>query len=35
MAKKKAYADKTICVACGVCAKACPKQAIKIKNKDE
>ena len=30
MAKKKAYADKTICVACGVCTKVCPKQVIKI-----
>ena len=27
---KKAFVDKTICVACGVCAKACPKQVIKI-----
>ena len=32
MAKKKAYADKTICVACGVCTKVCPKQVIKIIN---
>ena len=27
---KKAYADKNICVACGVCVKACPKHAIEI-----
>ena len=27
---KKAIADKTICVACGVCQKVCPKQAIII-----
>ena len=27
---KKAFADKNICVACGVCTKVCPKQAIKI-----
>lgn len=27
---KKASAHKNICVACGVCAKLCPKQAIEI-----
>ena len=30
MAKKKAFADKNVCVACGVCKKVCPKQAIEI-----
>ena len=30
MAKKKAYVDKAICVACGVCTKVCPKQVITI-----
>ncbi|MBR5268019.1 MAG: 4Fe-4S binding protein [Lachnospiraceae bacterium] len=30
MAMKKSYVDKTICVACGVCTKVCPKQAIII-----
>ena len=28
--KKLAFADKNICVACGVCMKACPKDAISI-----
>ena len=28
--KKQAVVDKSICVACGVCAKACPKDAISI-----
>ena len=28
--KKLAVADKQICVACGVCMKACPKEAISI-----
>ena len=27
---KKASVDKNVCVACGVCQKACPKQAIEI-----
>ena len=27
---KKAFIDKNICVACGVCTKVCPKQAIEI-----
>lgn len=27
---KKASVDKKVCVACGVCKKACPKQAIGI-----
>ena len=27
---KKASVDKNICVACGVCVKMCPKQAIEI-----
>lgn len=30
MAKKKAFVDKNVCVACGVCTKVCPKQAIEI-----
>ena len=30
MAKKIAVVDKSICVACGACAKACPKGAISI-----
>ena len=30
MLKKIALADKTICVACGVCAKECPKSAISV-----
>ena len=28
--KKLAFIEKTICVACGVCMKACPKGAIAI-----
>ena len=28
--KKLAVADKNICVACGACMKACPREAIKI-----
>ena len=28
--KKLAFVDKNICVACGVCMKACPKDAISI-----
>ena len=32
MVKKRAFVDKNICVACGVCIKICPKQAIKIIN---
>lgn len=28
--KKLAYMDKNICVACGVCVKACPRSAIHI-----
>ena len=28
--KKYAVAEKKICVACGVCMKACPRQAISI-----
>ena len=28
--KKLAFADKRICVACGVCMKTCPKAAISI-----
>ena len=28
--KKLAFADKKICVACGVCLKACRKEAISI-----
>lgn len=28
--KKSAVIDKSICVACGVCTKACPKEAISI-----
>ena len=27
---RKADVDKKVCVACGVCVKACPKQAIYI-----
>ena len=27
---KKAFADKNICVACGVCMKTCPKSAISV-----
>ena len=30
MAKRFAVVDKNICVACGVCMKACPKGAISI-----
>ena len=29
---KKAFVDKTICVACGVCTKVCRKQVVKIVN---
>ena len=32
MAKKKAFNDKNVCVACGVCTKVCPKQVMKIVN---
>ena len=28
--KKQAVVDKSICVACGVCTKACPRDAISI-----
>ena len=28
--KKLAFADKKICVACGVCLKACRKEAISV-----
>lgn len=28
--KKVAFIDKNICVACGVCVKACPQSAISI-----
>ena len=28
--RKIAVVDKNICVACGVCAKACPKEAVSI-----
>ena len=28
--KKIAFVDKIVCVACGVCMKACPKGAISI-----
>ena len=27
---KKASVDKSVCVACGVCRKVCPKQALDI-----
>lgn len=30
--KKKAIVDENYCVACGVCAKNCPLNAITIKN---
>lgn len=30
MAKKSAFIDKSRCVACGACAKACPRDAILI-----
>ncbi|SDB03306.1 4Fe-4S binding protein [Eubacterium oxidoreducens] len=30
MARKKARANKQICVACGVCALQCPREAIRI-----
>ena len=29
---RKASVDKRVCVACGVCKKVCPKQAIEIVN---
>ena len=29
---KKASVDKNVCVACGVCKKACPKETIEIVN---
>ena len=32
MAKKTAFVDKNVCVACGVCTKTCPKQVINIIN---
>jgi ferredoxin len=28
--KKLAYVDKSVCVACGACTKACPKGAISV-----
>ena len=28
--KKLAFVDKQICVACGVCMKACPKGAVSV-----
>lgn len=28
--RKKAFVDKTECVACGCCLKVCPRQAIRI-----
>lgn len=31
MAKKSAFADQSRCVACGACAKECPKNAIAIR----
>ena len=30
MIKKIAFVDKSVCVACGVCAKECPLNAIQI-----
>ena len=30
MVKKKANPDKSICVACGVCALQCPRNAINV-----
>lgn len=30
MAKKSAFVDKARCVACGACAKECPRKAITI-----
>lgn len=30
MAKKIAFVDKNVCVACGACMKACPRSAIYI-----
>lgn len=32
MKRKKAHVDKNYCVACGVCAKNCPLNIIKIKD---
>ncbi|MCR5665595.1 MAG: 4Fe-4S binding protein [Eubacterium sp.] len=32
MARKKARANESRCVACGVCALQCPRQAIQIEN---
>ena len=28
--KKLAFVDQKVCVACGVCCKACPKEAISV-----
>ncbi len=30
MSKRKANPDKKVCVACGVCALQCPREAIRI-----
>ena len=30
MAEKMAFVDENVCVACGVCVKACPKEAIRV-----
>ena len=30
MAKKTAFVDQSRCVACGVCVKACPRDAIAV-----
>ena len=30
--KKWAAPDRNICVSCGACRKACPKEAIKVEN---